>query len=391
MPVRPPRPDLPRTAGTPVGERAGMTRRDWIAGIGATALLTACGTPESTAEQSADASDLDADAGTVGGATDAAADLTGDVTATDLGTAATTDVAGEVATSGPSMDPITPNERFYITSCCSTPAVDAGAWTLTISDRGKLLATLDMAFLESLKPRDKEHTLECIGGGPQYQLISNAIWTGLPLPEILAAKGIQVPSDVSEMKITALDNFSTGLPTSALTLPMWLVWRVNGVPLPPAHGFPARLLVPNRYGMKNPKWVQAIEFVEQPYIGFWETQGWSKTAYYRPNAYIHGMTPLGAPTSKNLRVFGTAFAGRDAIVMVDFRVDKGPWQPVVLDYKGVEDVWTLWHFDWQATSGAHTIQARCTTASGATSDENPEGTDALAGYNGSMAISLTLA
>ncbi len=350
-----------------------LTRRDLLAGAGATALLAACAEPAAAPVEAADAADSSADA------------------ATGLANDATVDTASDVASGGPPIHPITENERFYITSCCATPTVDAATWTMTISDRGTLLATLDMAFLESLKPRDKEHTLECIGGGPHYQLISNAIWTGLPLPEILAAKGVQIPGDVAEMKITGLDEFSTGLPVTDLTLPMWLVWRVNGAALPPEHGFPARLLVPNRYGMKNPKWVKALEFVAQTYIGFWESQGWSKTAYYRPNAYIRGPATASTAQIGPVQVFGTAFAGRDAIVKVDVRVDSGPWQTATLDYSGVQDVWTLWHFDWQATAGNHTVQARCLTASGATSDENPEGSDALAGYNGSMAISVTVA
>ncbi len=390
-----------------------LSRRDWLAGVGATAVLTACGAQEGPTSDGADGAALDADAnGTVPvqdaqtpadatfGVDAMATDLGEDASTTDLGADASTTDAGtdaaeasaaDVTSAVLPMNPITANGQFYITSCCTTPAVDASTWTLTVSDRGKLLATIDMAFLESLQPSDKEHTLECIGGGPQYQLISNAIWTGVPLLQIFAAKGIQVPGDVSEMKITALDDFSTGLPTSDLSLPIWLVWRVNGAPLPPEHGFPARLLVPNRYGMKNPKWIKAIEFVSQPYIGFWESQGWSKTAYYRPNAYIHGLTPSSAQKAGKIQVFGTAFAGRDSVVTVDVRIDKGPWQTAVLDYGGVQDVWTLWHFDWLATTGFHTVQARCTTASGATSDENPEGTDTLAGYNGSMAISLTVA
>ncbi len=377
MPFRPPAPAL--------------TRREWLAGIGATALLASCDSPVDSSTQAADTAGTDGDAAAAqadapvalpdtASADAAAADAAADVTSADAATGGPTPIAH-----------ITSNDRYYVTSCCATPAVDPANWTLTITDRGTLLATLDLAFLMSLQPRDKEHTLECIGGGPQYQLISNAIWTGLPLLEIFAAKGIQVPSDVSQLKMTGLDGYGTGLPTTDLALPMWLVWRMNGQPLPPEHGYPARMLVPGRYGMKNPKWIKDIEFVAQPFTGFWEAQGWSASAYYLPNAYIRAPAPASTLSHGFIDVFGTAFAGRDPIVRVDVRIDGGPWQPTVLDYFGVQDVWTLWHFDWQATAGAHTVQARCTTASGATSDENPEGTGGLSGYNGSMAISVTVA
>ncbi len=374
-----------------------LTRRDVLASATAAALLAACGekvagtdaladaaTPESDAQLDAPtdtASDIAADAAQDASAVDAAADATAEAA----------DVAPDATPPTPLQATITPNEKFYVTSCCSTPQMDAATWSMTVSDRGKLLATWTLDYLESLKPRDKEHTLECIGGGPAYQLLSNAIWTGLPLLEIFAASGITVPSDISEMKIVGLDDFGTGLPTADLALPIWLVWRVNGQPLPPEHGFPVRMLVPNRYGMKNPKWMKSIEFVDQPFIGFWESKGWSKTAYYRPNAYIRSHAPSSQQKAGKQLAFGTAFAGRDAVVKVDCRIDGGTWQPAILDYTGVQDVWTLWHFGFELTPGVHTLQARCTTASGAQSEENPEGTDGLSGYNGSMAISFVVA
>ena len=367
----------------PPSAQVGVSRRKLLVGVGATAALAACGQVPVALGQSADATMLDGDA-----ATSPPVDAGGDVAvdaATDVSASA------DVPSAGPLLDPITPNERYYVTSCCPTPTVDAASWVMTITDRGKLVATFDMAFLESLKPRDKEHTLECISGGPAYNQISNGIWTGLPLPEIFAAKGVQVPSDVSEMKLTALDGYGTGLPTSDLTLPMWLVWRLNGVPLPPEHGFPARLLVPNRYGMKNPKWIKDLEFVAQHYIGFWESNGWSKTAFYKPNAYIRGPEPASEVKAGKVTVFGIAFAGRDVVTKVDVRVDGGAWQPAILDYFGKPDVWTLWRFSWDAVSGSRTLQARCTTASGAMSLESSEGTDLMSGYNGSMAISVTVA
>lgn len=361
-----------------------LTRRDVLLGAGVSALLAACGeTKTATSAEGADAqSGLDGAVGTdVANDTGAAVDAAQDATLT----------FGDPLDLPQTLDPITPNQRFYITSCCGTPDVDATNWSFDVLDRGKLLATIDLKFLESLQPRDKEHTLECIGGGPHYQLISNAIWTGLPLTEIFAAKGITIPVGVPELKITALDQFSTGLPVTDLDLPIWLVWRVGGQPLPQEHGYPARLLVPNRYGMKNPKWLKSIEFVDQPYIGFWESQGWSKTAFYRPNAYIQSPKMADAIKAGVIRVLGTAFAGRDPIASVEVRIDSGPWQAAVLDYTGKQDVWTLWHFDWPAVSGVHAIQVRCTTASGAVTDPKPEGSAPLNGYDGSMTIGITVA
>jgi hypothetical protein len=88
--------------------------------------------------------------------------------------------------------PITPNEHFYITSCCENSPVDASAWALSIKNRGVEIASIDYATLTGLPARDKEHTLECIGASPYYLSISNAIWTGLPLTEVFEAAHVAV-------------------------------------------------------------------------------------------------------------------------------------------------------------------------------------------------------
>ena len=168
---------------------------------------------------------------------------------------------------------------------------------------------------------------------------------------------------------------------------MWLVWKLNGADLPPEHGYPARLLVPGRYGMKNPKWIVEIDFVDEAVIGFWESRGWSNTAEYLPNALVHQPTRLASYPAGALRVLGTAFAGSDPVTRVDVRVDGGEWQQATLDYAPGADVWTLWHFDWDAEVGTHTVQARCTTASDEQS-AGPEATASLTGFDGSMEVEV---
>lgn len=301
------------------------------------------------------------------------------------------DTGGTTAANGQGADitPITPNEDFYVTTCCGSPVVDGAAWTLTILDRGAELATLDLATLDALDPRDKEHTLECIGANPYSQKISNAVWTGLPLLEIFAALGITVPTGVIQVKFTSTDGYTTAIPVTDLERPVWLVWRMNGVELPSNHGYPARLLIPGRYGMKNPKWIVAIEFIDEAYLGFWESNGWSDDATYQPNVYITWPERDASLNAAPVRVVGTAFAGSDPVVRVEVTTDGGrSWADAVLDYAPGADIWVLWHHDWTPETGSQTVQARCTTASGVMSQPTSDGTDTYAGYDGSMAVTV---
>jgi len=63
-----------------------------------------------------------------------------------------------------------------------------------------------------------------------------------------------------------------------------LAYVMNGEPLTPEQGYPLRAVVPDKYGMKWPKWIDEIEFLDYDYKGYWENRGWSDYAGRdRPN------------------------------------------------------------------------------------------------------------
>jgi DMSO/TMAO reductase YedYZ molybdopterin-dependent catalytic subunit len=47
-----------------------------------------------------------------------------------------------------------------------------------------------------------------------------------------------------------------------------------GEPLPADHGGPLRLVVPHLYAWKSAKWINGLEFLDQPALGFWERNGY---------------------------------------------------------------------------------------------------------------------
>ncbi len=345
-----------------------MDRRALLLGLGSAALLAACQDSAEAGQDLADAGDSAA-----GGAGDGAGQGTGAA------------VSPKGSPQDNPLPAISANEQHYVTSCCGTPELTAQTWQLQFLYRGAPLATATLADLKALPARTKEHTLACISAGPKHQAYGNAVWTGLPLVEILAALKVAVPTDTPYLHLTAKDGYTTGLPASDLQRPIWLVWQMNGADIPADHGFPVRMLVPGRFGMKNPKWLTKLEFSDKPLEGFWEHMGWSDTALYRPCALVSA--PLAGPIKAGtVRVAGMAYAGSDPVVKVEVRVDKGPWQLATLDYAPGADVWALWHWDWPATAGSHSVQARCTTASGAASLDSEGGAagPGLEGYGGSM-------
>jgi hypothetical protein len=142
--------------------------------------------------------------------------------------------------------------------------------------------------------------------------------------------------------------------------------------------------------VKNLKWLAEIAFVDVPHVSYWTTRGWSEEAAYRPNTFVAApVDGEGVSEGDRVTFVGTAFAGTDPIVAVDVTADDGPFEPATITYEQGSSVWTLWSWDWVAgPKGDHTFRVRCTTASGAQSIDEPQGTEPLAGYNGSMSIAL---
>jgi DMSO/TMAO reductase YedYZ molybdopterin-dependent catalytic subunit len=69
--------------------------------------------------------------------------------------------------------------------------------------------------------------------------------------------------------------YTTNLPLADVTGgKAWVVWEVDGAPLPREHGGPARLLVPHLYFWKSAKWVAGLRLADHDEPGFWEQRGY---------------------------------------------------------------------------------------------------------------------
>jgi hypothetical protein len=290
----------------------------------------------------------------------------------------------------PVIQAITSNGSFYVYQCCGTPEVPS-SWSCVVRDPdGNAVATITEETLAAIAPVEVENTLQCIGSNPFSQLIGNAVWGGAPLVEVLAQLGVTVPGDLHEVGFKGHDEYVASVPASDLDRPLWLVWQMNGAPLPREHGAPARIIAPSRYGVKNVKWIAEIALSRDVIVNFWDPQGWNHEAPVRVNGFI--LVPQASTVATPpIRLLGTAFAGTDPVVRVEVRVDDGTWVDAVIDYSPGPHIWTLWHHDVALDSGGHSAQVRVTTASGAVSNLDPEGSGQLDGYDGGQYIEFDVA
>ena len=287
------------------------------------------------------------------------------------------------------VEPITAIEDFYVTSAGPPPPQEwLDSWTLTIRGLGEDVLALRLDELQALPQEQVEHTLECIGNtGPR--LISNGQWDGVLLADLLQAYGLEI--DTSHLVMRCGDGYTTSLPVSVIEDGLRLVWTLNGEDLPLAHGQPVRLLVPGRYGMKNPKWIQEIEFTNEPELGFWEQYGWSDTAFYLIHSWIHRPSANTWLTGgEGIDVVGSAFAGRDRIDRVEISFDAGEsWQDCEITYPSQENAWTLWRYRWNPpATGPYTLMVRATDEHGNRQQDQEQGDRDLDGLQGIHRVRL---
>lgn len=264
-------------------------------------------------------------------------------------------------------EPITPVDQFYVVSKnFADPVVDGRTWKLSVGGMAAKPVTLTLDDLRALPSTTEYVTLECVSndvGGPQ---ISTGSFTGVPLANLVEMASPQ--SQASWVAFQARDGYTESLALSVVrSQPEILVaYDLNGAPLPTAHGYPARILIPGHYGMKGPKWLDSISLVNQEARGYWENQGWDH------NAVVKTMSRIDAPQDGDivklgpLVIGGVAFAGTRGISKVELSMDGGAtWGEVPFDPPLSNLTWVVWRTSWTpAAEGAYRLSVRATDGSG---------------------------
>jgi DMSO/TMAO reductase YedYZ molybdopterin-dependent catalytic subunit len=163
-----------------------------------------------------------------------------------------------------------------------------------------------------------------IVAGDDY--IGNQRWAGLPVSVLLDRAGVQ--PDARFVLWEAEDGYVESLPLDvARDAETWIVHAMDGKPLTADHGFPARILIADRFGMKAPKWLKSITLSATEAQGYWEQRGWDAEAKERILSRIDlpqggDVVPVGVPFA----VTGIAFAGDRGVARVEVSPDDGkPW------------------------------------------------------------------
>lgn len=255
---------------------------------------------------------------------------------------------------------VTAAADFYYVSknLAGDPNVGASGWRLLIKGMVDHPYSLSYDQLRGMPSLTQYHTLECISNVVGGNLMSNGLFTGVRLADLLNTAGIQ--QGATQLIFTAADGYSDSLHLSqALDDRSLIVYLLDGKPLPTAHGFPARMLIPGLYGMKNGKWLTELSLASGAYDGYWEQRGWTHEAQVKLSSRIDIPHDGDLLVAKPMMVAGVAYSGANGIARVDVSVDGGhSWAAARLKRPLGALTWTLWEYPWTPAAGEAIIVVR---------------------------------
>jgi DMSO/TMAO reductase YedYZ molybdopterin-dependent catalytic subunit len=304
-------------------------------------------------------------------------------------------------------DDVTPIGLHYLLIHYDIPQVDVESWRLTVDGCVETELSLDLDALRALPAHEVVATMECAGNGrarlaPRpvsqpwlLEAVGTGRWRGARLRDVLAEAGVATAA--TEVLFTGLDRGTEGgeeqLFQRSLALAaaaeddVLLAYELNGVPLPPQHGFPLRLLVPGWYGMTNVKWLERITLLDEPFAGYQQARGYrlrqTDDEQGEPLSRIYPralLVPPGIPDfmtrertaqSGTVTIEGRAWSGLAPVSAVEVSTDDGAtWQEAQL---GPQELgrwaWRRWRYDWNAGPGRHVLACRARDEAG---NEQPD-------------------
>jgi len=261
---------------------------------------------------------------------------------------------------------ITSNNDFYrIDTALRVPTIEPADWNLTVD--GLVNNPYELSYEEILEMEfvKKDVTLACVSNEVGGSLVGNAVWTGVPLSEIISRS--EPTSSAEQVMCHSVDGFTAGFPIENIFdgRTALLAVGMNGVPLPVIHGFPARLVVAGLYGYVSAvKWIKRIEICKwEGNNGYWIPRGWSK------KAPIKIASRIDVPRERRINagiiaVAGVAWAPLSGVKTVEVSFNSEPWRECNLGVSLSGESWTQWAYKWDATPGKYEIRVRAIDSNG---------------------------
>jgi sulfite oxidase len=238
------------------------------------------------------------------------------------------------------------------------------------------------------------------------EAVSHAEWGGVLLRDVLRQAGITpVARHVAFLGLDepekSPDGFGGSIPLeAALNSPVLLADTMNGVPLPPTHGYPLRVIAPGYIGARSVKWLSRIMLQTSPSENYYQQHGYR---LFSPSAdpetvesddgIMLGELPVNSVIWQPLEdetleagavtVRGHAYVGGGrTIERVEVSADGGKtWLRATFDAEPQPYVWSLWQMDVNLAAGEHQLVVRAWDSS---ANSQPESVESVWNFKGYM-------
>jgi DMSO/TMAO reductase YedYZ molybdopterin-dependent catalytic subunit len=308
---------------------------------------------------------------------------------------------------------------FFVNHYGQPEGLDEATWRVGIGGLVRHRQPLTIADIKARPRHEVDFTLECSGNngtGLDFFIggVGNARWGGARLAPLLEQAGVlddasevvfwgadrgtvtirdnsgivsggrtgsTTPDSEGGFDLTITEQFARSMSLAeALGRDNLLCYEMNGVPLPPEHGFPVRLIAPGWYGVANVKWLTRIEVIDHRYAGRFmardnvsirEQQRNGETVWTFTTVSHDRLKSAPAKVTRNgnrYAIMGAAWGAPIAAVQV--RIDDGPWRTASLcghppSRRSKGFAWRFWTFDWgRPAPGEHRVTSRAFDADG---------------------------
>lgn len=156
------------------------------------------------------------------------------------------------------------------------PCLHHNTWRFTIDGLVERPVTFRWEDFLRLPRKVQVSDFHCVEGWSVFDIT----YEGLKLTDLLAISGIR--PEAKYVKFYSADGqYADALSLEqALHMPdVMIAMLMDGEPIPRVLGGPARLIVPQMYAYKAVKWVNRIELIDKPYLGYWEFHGFETDAW----------------------------------------------------------------------------------------------------------------
>jgi DMSO/TMAO reductase YedYZ molybdopterin-dependent catalytic subunit len=297
---------------------------------------------------------------------------------------------------------ITPNRLFFVRSHFYTPAISEASWRLRVGGEVEHPLQLTLDAIRAMPPTRGVVTLECAGNGRAFfqppvagvqwrrGAVGTARWTGVRLRDVLREAGIKTAA--RHVWLDGADNGPGRAPDFVRNLPLekalhpdiLLAYEMSGEPLPHAHGFPLRLIVPGWEGAYSVKWLTEIMVSDHEHPGMFVQSAYRYPK--RPVAPGSAVEPANTVPLKGLVVkslitapamdaavplgrvliTGAAWAGEEAIKQVEVSTDSGrTWKSARLGRDRAPYAWRHFEHEWHVHEpGAYLVLSRAADSRG---------------------------